>query len=72
MTTISAETPQLALQICGCGRFHMTYGKITLHFEPQEFVKFAGDVFSLFARLKQPGHEAHGPMSTSGDHSLCH
>ena len=72
MAGISGDNSRVALQICPCGRFHVTYGKITLHFEPHEFVKFAGDVTSLCARVKQFGHQDHVPMTTNPDHTLCH
>jgi hypothetical protein len=72
MEGISGDNSRVALQVCTCGRFHVTYGKITQRFEPHEFVKFAGDVSSLCARVKQFGNEDHIPMGTSRDHTLCH
>ena len=35
---------QAALNVCGCDRLHFTYGPITLHFDRDEFVAFAGAV----------------------------
>jgi hypothetical protein len=32
------------MAICQCGRLHVTYGPITPHFEPRDFLHFANDV----------------------------
>ncbi|MGH7233420.1 MAG: hypothetical protein ACREJU_18970 [Nitrospiraceae bacterium] len=50
------ETPKrerMALDMCGCGRFHLTYGALTLHFEPGEFLAFAGDIAQVVAQLRR-------------------
>lgn len=35
---------QATLNVCGCGRLHLTYGGMTLHFERDEFMRFAHDL----------------------------
>lgn len=35
------------LDVCGCGRLHLTYGSVTLNFQRDEFVRFARDVGRL-------------------------
>jgi hypothetical protein len=36
-----------ALDVCGCGRLHLTYGAITLNFRREEFLRFAREVERL-------------------------
>lgn len=35
------------LDVCGCGRLHLTYGPVTLNFQRDDFVRFARDVGRL-------------------------
>jgi len=42
---------QAALNLCGCNRLHFTYGPITLHFDRDEFLKFAKTVSLLAAQV---------------------
>lgn len=35
---------QATLDVCGCGRLHLTYGALTLHFEREEFMRFAREL----------------------------
>jgi hypothetical protein len=35
------------LDVCGCGRLHLTYGAVTLNFQREEFLRFARDVERL-------------------------
>jgi hypothetical protein len=42
---------QAALNVCGCGKLHFTYGPITLHFEHEEFQVFAEVVGRLAAQV---------------------
>ena len=35
------------LDVCGCGRLHLTYGVITLNFRREEFLRFAREVERL-------------------------
>lgn len=38
---------QAKLNVCGCGSLHFTDGPMTLHLEPEEFTRFAGEVGRL-------------------------
>ena len=53
MDPINHYEGQAVMSVCRCGRLHFTYGQITLHFEREEFVAFAGQVGRLAAQLKQ-------------------
>ncbi|MGC3975758.1 MAG: hypothetical protein QM771_15460 [Nitrospira sp.] len=35
------------LEMCGCGRFYLTYGPVTVAFKLEEFVSFARNVARL-------------------------
>lgn len=35
------------LEMCGCGRIHLTYGAVTVAFKQAEFVRFARNVARL-------------------------
>lgn len=35
------------LEMCGCGRIHLTYGPVTVAFKYAEFVRFARNVARL-------------------------
>jgi hypothetical protein len=60
---------QTTLDVCGCGRLHLTYGPITLNFEREEFVRFARDVGRLASYLATVQHIA-GPFSRAA--TKCH
>lgn len=63
---------QAALNVCGCGRLHFTYGPITLHFEHEEFTRFAGEVGRLATHLQHviAGRE---PVLVPGQNgTVCH
>jgi hypothetical protein len=47
---------QPTLDICGCGRLHLTYGPITLNFQREEFLRFARDVGRLANYLAAVQH----------------
>mgnify|MGYP001564578298 CR=1 FL=1 len=52
MQKVVQSDGQTALNLCGCGRPHFTYGPITLHFEREEFTRFAGVVGRLATHLQ--------------------
>ena len=64
---------QAALNVCGCGRLHFTYGAITLHFEREEFQVFAEVVSRLAAQVPYvedlPDPVTIAPTRTD---TLCH
>ena len=47
---------QTTLDVCGCGRLHLTYGPVTLNFKRDEFVRFARDVGRLANYLATVQH----------------
>ena len=63
---------QAALNVCGCGRLHFTYGPITLHFDRDEFQMFADVVGRLAAQV--PCVEDHlGPLArVPRTETICH
>lgn len=63
---------QAALNTCGCGRLHFTYGPITLHFDRDEFQMFAAVVGRLAAQV--PDIEDHPDLVTRGPRTetICH
>ncbi|MBA5867861.1 MAG: hypothetical protein GDA67_14300 [Nitrospira sp. CR1.3] len=63
---------QTKLVLCGCGKLHVTYGSVTLHFEREEFVLFAESIGRLAAMLKQSAlNHALALKPTSNVH-ICH
>ncbi len=40
------------MAICQCGRLHVTYGAITPHFEPRDFLHLAYDVGRMKACVR--------------------
>lgn len=44
---------QSILAICDCGRLHLTYGPVTLHFHQEEFLAFTNELSRLagFVRM---------------------
>ena len=50
---------QATLDVCGCGRLHLTYGALTLHFERDEFVQFAHELEHMSQYLTTSPGAAH-------------
>ncbi|MGQ0810262.1 MAG: hypothetical protein ACT4OO_03440 [Nitrospiraceae bacterium] len=72
MSHVIRSDGRSALTICACGKLHFTYGPITLHFEPEEFVSFAGDIAHLLAQFRLVQDERRSvPTSTLND-IVCH
>ena len=63
------QDSQTTLDVCGCGRLHLTYGPVTLNFKRDEFVRFARDVGRLANYLATVQHIA-GPFSRAA--TKCH
>jgi hypothetical protein len=63
---------QAALNVCGCGRLHFTYGPITLHMDRDEFVAFADTVTRLASQLGQPNESPGVTPSPNYSDTLCH
>ena len=60
------------LNVCICGRLHFTYGPITLHFEPSEFLGFAGDVGTMAVEFRQMQASQVPVQTTTGNGTACH
>jgi hypothetical protein len=52
------QDAQTTLDVCGCGRLHLTYGPVTLNFQREEFLRFARDVGRLANYLAAVQHAA--------------
>ncbi len=62
---------QARLNVCGCGRLHVTYGPITLHFEPEEFLAFGEALTQLVDQFRRIQRERLVP-SPPGRETVCH
>lgn len=63
---------QAVLNVCGCGKVHVTCGAVTLHFVRDEFLAFACELGRAADLLR---HQAHGrePFGgTSQRGTKCH
>jgi len=72
MQTVIQSDGQAALNVCGCGRLHFTYGPITLHFERDEFTTFASEVGRLASTLRQVADQRRPVLLPGRDGSACH
>lgn len=53
MENVMRVDGQSTLALCGCGKLHYTYGPLTLHFEKDEFLRFASSVGRLGVLVRQ-------------------
>lgn len=63
---------QAALNVCGCGRLHFTYGPITLHMDRDEFAVFADTVTRLASQLRHANESLSATPSPNHSDTLCH
>jgi hypothetical protein len=63
---------QSKLVFCGCGKLHFTYGFVTLHFDKDEFVRFADSVGRLRGLVKQAAEDSTLLPGHIQDASVCH
>jgi len=63
---------QSKLAVCGCGRLHVTYGSITLHFDKEEFQIFADSIGRLASMLKQSSLSSMPAHKGSSSAHMCH
>jgi len=63
---------QTKLALCGCGKLHVTYGAVTLHFEREEFVQFADSIGRLAAMLKQSALNQALALKPPSNVHICH
>lgn len=62
----------MKLMLCGCGRVHVTCGPMTLHFEREEFLTFAGGIGRLAAMVKQAPAGLVSAARQSAHTEVCH
>ena len=65
------STGRATLNVCGCGRLHIPYGPITLHFEPEEFLAFGEAVTQLVDQFRRIQRDQLVPSPT-GHETVCH
>ena len=72
MPCLKQDNRSPVLNICTCGKVHLSYGSVTFHFEAKEFTFFACAVAQLLAQYQQI--YAAGPSySISSPHiGSCH
>lgn len=63
---------QTILSICGCGGLHLTYGPLTLHFEREEFIAFAGSVAQLASQLREVEDHSLATSLSIHNNTACH
>jgi hypothetical protein len=63
---------QTVLNMCGCGRLHFTYGPLTLHFEREEFTRFACEVGWLATRLQHVVADREPVLMPGQNGTVCH
>lgn len=63
---------QSILNICGCGRLHFTYGPVTLHFDRDEFLAFAGEMSRLAGLVRTTIEGQDSIPMPSRNRPACH
>lgn len=63
---------QSKVTLCECGKLHFTYGPVTLHFDREEFLKFADSVGRLGARVRQAAKDSKPVPSFVPSPNVCH
>ncbi|MCC2640402.1 MAG: hypothetical protein K0S45_815 [Nitrospira sp.] len=72
MHPLKQRGTRASLSMCTCGKLHLSYDLITLHFEQDEFISFADSVAHLLAQYKKV-HSAPQPSSIPSVHNgICH
>ena len=67
-----AKNPLIKLQVCECGKLHLTYGSLTLHFEQFEFQEFAASINSLARQLGKIPSERIIPITSQTNGNGSH
>ena len=63
---------QSKVALCDCGKLHFTYGPVTLHFDREEFLKFADSVGRLGSQVKQAAKDSTHAFSSVSSANVCH
>jgi hypothetical protein len=61
----------LKLNLCDCGRLHLTYKSVTLHFEKEEFLHYAAHLSRMAMQISRLDTFGQG-MDIAGKHTRCH
>ena len=68
---MTAESP-MKLVLCDCGKLHVTWGSVTLHFTHDEFLLFAESARRLAAIVAQPPSNQASAATPSTITEMCH
>jgi len=71
MENVMRGSGQTKLALCTCGKLHLTYGAVTLHFDRDEFLLFAESVGRMSAIVRKVPR----PVLTSSltpNANICH
>ena len=63
---------QSRVMLCDCGKFHFTYGSITLHFDRDEFLVFAESVGRLSTMVRQATAGSSFAAGRIPNTTVCH
>lgn len=63
---------RMKLVLCECGKLHVTYGAVTLHFDRADFFVFADSVSRLAAIVKQPSGSHPLASKRGATTEVCH
>ena len=69
--TLRTEEP-MKLVLCGCGKLHVTWDSITLHFMRDEFQEFAESIRRLAAIAAQSSANQASATTPSPFTEVCH
>lgn len=72
MDPMSQSHDNTTLTICACDKLHLTYGAITLRFDPDDFLAFAASVGALASQFRQVVRTQHAAALSGAHGDLCH
>ncbi|HXF91735.1 MAG TPA: hypothetical protein VNK46_03170 [Nitrospiraceae bacterium] len=72
MQKVLRSNTRATLNVCGCGRLHLTYGPITLHFEPDEFLAFGEAVTQMVDQFRRIQGNLLVPSMPREHETVCH
>ena len=61
-----------ALNICACGKVHLSYGTVTFHFETKEFTFFANAIARLYTQYQRVYATGSSHSISSNHADRCH
>ncbi len=72
MQKVFGSNRRVTLNVCGCGRLHVTYGPITLHFEPDDFLAFGEAVIQMVDQFRRIHGDQLVRSTPPGHETVCH